>query len=710
MRLGPLSRHRAAPGPWRVIDCASLAITTLAAAALWLQLYAAAQPPAPAKSSPPPGQAALFVKGVVLGPEGEPLAKAQVTLTFVANAPSRRPIFSPIDATTDERGRIDVPLPSKNAARWSTGMAICVVGAWRPGLTYERKVITPSIVDTDADSKSKPAPFEIKLAREYPIEGRLLSLEGRGIAGARVGVVNVERKTEAEISAGVKRIARDRCLAIDRFASLDDSPRIDLVPRPLVSQVGPDGRFVLHGIPPDAIAQLVIEAEGICIPRQLAVLARSIDSFKMTPAKEDESYTSVVQCAGFVLFCEPSRTIAGVVHDALTNRPVAGVKVTHQVAIGFSQETLEATSNELGKYELKGCPLNKEGLVQFTPKSDSGYRATRLIAPADARIVGGTLDAFLKQGVWIDGRVIDKVSGKPISAVTISVRQDPSNTEKIRDPFDFLLFEEEDPVLTDDKGEFRILGYRPLAWLTAVDQKAPDLYRRRLGDKAIAAADGKAGADGLGFDPNDYHAVVKVVANPDQESISVELALDRGASREIRVVDSTGRPQTGFRILIRHSPIDPGRILSATADRFTITRLDPKFPSAIVIVAKDESHAGVFSIRGDEPEPIELRLEPVAAIVGRIVDQHGKPAGKLWVEAHPRIPGFDREFDDKGDALKRLVVLDATGRFNFRGVPVGLEWRLNVRRGFSDTGKDIDLEPTTPGKPLELGDIKFATP
>src|SRR5262249_15624642 len=118
----------------------------------------------------------VAVSGRVLDPDGRPFAGAKVSFLLAGASAGR--------ATTDARGNFHFRIPRKrfetedekgSPPRW---VVVGVCNGHGPGLFF-------------ASRAEQLANVTVRLVKDLPIEGRVVSLEGKPIAGARVRVREV---------------------------------------------------------------------------------------------------------------------------------------------------------------------------------------------------------------------------------------------------------------------------------------------------------------------------------------------------------------------------------------------------------------------------------------------------------------------------------------------------------------------------------------
>ena len=79
-------------------------------------------------------------------------------------------------------------------------------------------------------------------------------------------------------------------------------------------------------------------------------------------------------------------------------------------------DIVRTTTDAEGRYRLIGMPSDKRYRIVAVPPTDQPYVSSTRVLPDTPGLDAVTLDFELKRGVWITGKVTDKVTGKPLRA------------------------------------------------------------------------------------------------------------------------------------------------------------------------------------------------------------------------------------------------------------------------------------------------------
>ena len=388
---------------------------------------------------------------------------------------TRRP-YELIRKTADPQGRFEIAFePRSTDSEQANAQDNSMVLAKAPGFGLGLRLKDSQIRLSEGD---------------VPINGQIVDLEGRPIAGVKIRLVRLhllspEARREADARTGPYQFPTARSLGLDGEPALPGGVVTDA-----------DGRFRMEGLGRDTLASLEISGQKTAL-KQVEVLARAMERIAGEP--REAQFTGLAEPATYGANCtiavEPSRPIEGVVRDAETRQPIPGAVVTlHQLS--GSLITLDGTvltqTDAQGRYRLTGLPKARSGghKLAVYPPLDQPYFITRdLEFPASPGLDPVTFDIALKRGVSITGKITDLKTGKPVQA-TVDYFPFLSNPHA-RDYPNF------DPRITasvaiktryrtDREGRFQIPGLPGLGVVTAhTDDRS---YRVGIGAETIAGA------------------------------------------------------------------------------------------------------------------------------------------------------------------------------------------------------------------------------
>src|SRR5262245_21915458 len=127
------------------------------------------------------------------------------------------------------------------------------------------------------------------------------------------------------------------------------------------------------------------------------------------------SAKQVVYGDGFDWVVLPTRPITGIVRDAATGKPMAGVTVTSLTASGnpFVTTAVETRTGADGRFRLLGMPKGEGNQILVVPNDEQPYFMKEVSVPDPAGMAPVEVEAELVKGLWVTGRVTDRATKKP---------------------------------------------------------------------------------------------------------------------------------------------------------------------------------------------------------------------------------------------------------------------------------------------------------
>jgi RNA polymerase sigma factor (sigma-70 family) len=679
---GAVARLAAAtksPPAWpKLAGClAALVVLSVAAAALSPQSKGErAAAAAPAREEPQ----AVEVRGRVVDPQGRPAPGASVSLVS-RGAPDQKPSLV---ATAGADGRFAFRLrtrdqhPDARLAATAKGFA----PGWE-GLTAGRELTLRLVPD------------------DVPLHGRLVSLEGKPLEGVTVELLWVGRdpggKVEDWISTFVGTMNRGGGwiyeLGLDVIR-----PQALGVPRSVTTDK--DGRFRVEGIGRDRVVTLVVRSERTAVVTFQVPLCAG----RKEPWVEGNRG---LYHTGFIFSLAPGKAIVGTVRDKKTGKPIAGVPVYHD------DWRASATTNEKGEYRILGAPKQPAHGVFTEGRKGVPYLSQHKRNLADTPGLEPVRVNFeLEHGIELTGRLLDKVTGKPVRGlVTYSYTNDNPHLKEFTEPS----FSGEWGRVAPD-GSFTVLGMPGPGALTAH-------ARPSTGYARIDAEDQLRKLNVRGYPTEAAHAVVAIdvpagAASPRPYTILVTPA----ASRLGTLVDAEGKPVTGAAVV---GDGDGKRPRTLTSNEVTMPGLRPSRSRALVALHEGRQLGAVAAVGGDPSRPFEVRLLPLGALTGRLVDADGTPLPNrtvrlyLWLDPKKfeNLPwemrastGFGIVAGAWSDFTSREATTDERGQFHVKGLIAAEQYSLVAGEGHLSRPEQVShFVPryrVEPGKGTDVGDVK----
>jgi hypothetical protein len=478
------------------------------------------------------GDASWLIRGTVLRPDGQPAAGAEILALrwFWSSRVSWRPMAT---ARAGAKGEFEIRIPPY----WydAIGSGLLGLAARVDGFGVEWARGRSDIYGKKPSSK----PVVLRLVPESPIHGRVVDLEGRPVSGIHVHVLEQLVPREGQdlgpwleaVKKGLRSAYRELGEKLPGYEDRE-SPAI---------VTGPAGRFTVRGIGRERMVRLQVSGDTIAsaqfdvVTRSMKPLAETADQFRRAQVfGEDFTYQA-----------EPTQPVVGTVRDAVTGKPLAGVRLELR-----RHDFIGTWTDPEGKFRLVGMPKEtapsdeewKRNRLVAVPNLDQPYFGNEVDIPQTAGLDPVTLDIKLKRGLWITGRVTDKVTAKAVAARVeyFPYASNPFvNKEEWRNLERVQLFDAWRQVTRPD-GTYRIVG---LPGRAIVGVKAlGGLYLSGVGASEIPgmAKDGRFPT--LGFVEPRTNALKEINPPPGSESVACDLALDPGGKVRITFVDGAGNP------------------------------------------------------------------------------------------------------------------------------------------------------------------------
>jgi RNA polymerase sigma factor (sigma-70 family) len=616
---------------------------------------------------------AVEVTGQVLGADGKPCAGAKVFLW--TNAVKKQADVS-VQATTGADGRFRLSIAKADRERGAKIVA-------------KAKDHGPDWVEVA--KLDKGGAVTLHLAKDdVPINGRVIDLEGQPVAGVTIEVGRLEQSDlKPWLEAAKKGTSNhyERDLASE---ALDG---------PTTVTTGKDGRFRLTGFGRDRVVMLRLRGENIehCV---FWVVMR------------DESLTGLrggpygTYGATFTHHALPSKPIVGTVRDKATGKPLAGITV-----LSAMYNNRWAKTDEKGQYRIVGAAKHDQYAV--SAGSAPYLNCTKMQIADTPGLEPLTVDFELERGVAIKGRLTDKATGQPVRGhlnyVPLVDNPNIKDFSELGKP----------QIIASDEARAKADGS---FIVTAIPGPGVLVATAEDEDRFVAAeVEGIKVAGGIILDGN--HAVVPV--NPsekDPKSTHCDVALVPGRAVTGAVTDPDGRTlagahAAGLRATPRFFDRTEGKLETAT---FTVSGLNSKKSRSVLFIHPEKKLAKLLTVRPDEPGPLTARLEPLGALVGRIVDAEGKPLAGLKVSAHrsfkpENYKDLPADLRFNAPLWNKLINGEATtdkdGIFRIEGLVPGLKYLLSVAKGTEFlTGYTRDDLTIESGKVKDLGELKDVPP
>ena len=632
------------------------------------------------------------VSGIVLGPDGKPAPGAQVLAMrwLWAAGEAKVPLGR---ALTDRGGRFTVSFRKSQINRnigqmdqWKNTSVIAVKSGSGPDAVSWRDLKDP------ADTTLRLA------ADDVPVEGEVVDLEGQPVAGVQVKVVGISKAKDNDLTPWIdaKKNGEDAYHAYRHLAG--SVPEFDGFPQ---TKTDEQGRFQLRGLGHERVVHIVLEGPTIA-RTSFQVMTRPHDPITRTEGKYFAE-TVTTYGAKFRRTVSPTQVIRGVVRDAETRQPLAGVRMESWVFAGTrlaANRVLQTQSNADGSYELVGMPKGQGNVILANPQDGQPYLMREMDVPNPVGLGPVTVDIDLHRGVMIRGRITDKKTGEPVVARLHYLPFLENEFAQATPEFDehgntdgFQTRYESKP-----DGSFELVGLpgRAIVGVECIGRP----YRTGVGVEKIEGRNehGHYQTYNNPIIPSEKwpNTLVEINPEPDATSIDLEVQLDPGESLRISVADEAGTPLTD----VDTSGLVPRGYEGEQAEAsFLAIALSPDETRTIILHHKQRNLGQVIRVKADEKRR-HVTLQPCATVQGQLVDSDGDPIVGVGIRV---------DLKPSGDFSRRLepMTTDAEGRFLHRSIIPGTEYGLYAQGaaiGFKAVARKLEVKP---GQAIDLGTLKL---
>jgi RNA polymerase sigma factor (sigma-70 family) len=576
-------------------------------------------------------------------------------------------------------------------------------------------------------ARDKPIkPVELRLMPDHAIRGRVVNTEGKPVHGVRVAIEDLFIYADNSLNSFLVAWKRRR------FQS--EIPELQSGSKHLWSKRGllcatitdKEGRFNLHSVGVERFAKLRLSGAGIA---DAVVYVANREGFEPklynkamldNLQKDVERRGAVLQGPDLSVVAEAEKPIHGVVTDADSAKGCPNIVVwltswdeNHSLAVA-----VKTTTDSEGRYEMHGTHKAKSYLLSVKDDPSTGYVRSQVRVEDTAGHAPITANIRVKKGVVIIGKLIDGATGKPITgfARTAILRDNPFAKEYPERNF-YLQAEE-----TAEDGTYRVVAIpgpivlmggsdtRWGGWVNEMTYKpaAPDpiyprYFRRDRRSAQVWLYDGYGATYPL---QGNFCKVLQI--KPGATFVKQDIVLERASALPVKIEDAEGRPLRG----VWTAGIGPKNYYPATQMEeacCSVYDLESHKPRLLVFYEPRRKFAGSLNLKGEEKTPVVVKLGPVGAITGRLLDGDGKPLAGAVVQLSYR----DREAYEVHRIINdaKQAVTDKTGAFTFNELLPQLKFELTFRHGrqrfvreAKPAAADIEIKP---GECRDLGAIKL---
>jgi RNA polymerase sigma factor (sigma-70 family) len=659
----------------------------------------AIQPPEPPSAKPRPSvpmppaedeKETLAYSGRVLGPDGKPVPGAKLYLT-VAEGYLKRPAPSPEYATTGPDGRFAFTVPK---ARFGNQFTVVAATAANHG---------PGWVQVPADGKRDDLTIQL-VKDDGPITGQIVDLEGKPVAGATLTVLQINAAPREDLGPWLEAARGKKGLGSQ--IEQEHLARFTIALCPKVT-TDAEGRFRLTGIGRNRLVRAQLDGPTIT-SQPLCILTRPGEPIEVIEHEGQPEYgvprtVTTYFGANFRHAAAPTRPIVGVVRDRDTRKPLAGITIQSYAQIinpGHSRildHVVETKTDAEGRYRLTGMPKGKSFQIAAVPGLDQPYVPVHLDVPDSRGLDPVTVDVELKRGVWIEGRITDKVTGKPLQA-SVEYYSLSSNPNLGDYPgFDGTILMDDCITGVKEDGSYRLVGL-PGPGLVGVYYQRTSCLRANERDDEFGTREGslRTAPYHISFTSN-FSALAPIDSARGTEKIQRDITIDPGWTFTCTLVGPDGKPLTGAKGFGTGMPWLKEREQKRTAE-FTVRSFNPRRPRAVFFQDQELGLVGEAQPPKENGGSVTVRMESGASITGRLVDADGKPRAGIELGVWYRT----KEEQGWSRFPPESIKTDRDGRFHLKALLPGYDYRLSDEKGNLPFGGALRL-----GHTKDLGDVRL---
>jgi RNA polymerase sigma factor (sigma-70 family) len=659
----------------------------------------------------PPGPGEIIeVSGQVLDPEGKPLGGAKIYLLprLAVHDPkiNVRTTSSGSDGRFRfrfEKSEFDMPL---GLERWRTFDVAAVIQGYGPDWCR---------VGNGQGLILRPAPDDV------PITGRVVSLEGKPLAGVDVRVVRLAALSEAEWREYLDRWKND-------WPRAENASRKNLFSAPArelgaTARTGEDGRFRLLGVGRNRLVFLKISGAGLedLTPRVITRPGTDIEGLKQlaadTPPDQKRMTAHYIPPPtygpAFEIAAGPGQSFVGTVIDKKSGAPVPEVTVRVIVRQDRIAEVPQAstTTDAQGRYRLDGLPKKQTYLISAFFVSMSKYLPANVEIPGKDLLAPLRVDLSLTPGVHIHGRITDRLTGKPVPAA-VEYLPLAGNPNFLSADSKFTGWSQNDHA--DKYGNFDLWvlpGPGVVLCTLGFDERNQYLSARLdPQDKDKGVINERNGSAYVNTVPQlrplaNYNAYRLIDIGTREPAQAFDMQLDPGRETSGTVFGPDGKPLKGvevYGVKRRQEGFAP-----LASERFTATGIDPAHPRALIFRHLERKLVARLVLSGDEKTEPSIRLQPWGTITGRILDQEGEPvAGVQFAVAFSGARSFPY-WPAPGLAAKDdPFTTDEYGKFRMEGLIPGMSYHFVISKKRVLMSRYLNDVSVQPGELRDLGPIR----
>jgi hypothetical protein len=352
----------------------------------------------------------------------------------------------------------------------------------------------------------------------------------------------------------------------------------------------------------------------------------------------------------------------------------------------FLRDIVRTTTDAEGRYRLTGMPNGIGNRIIAIPGGDLPYPARGMDVPDSPGLDPVTVDIDLRRGVWIEGKITDKATGRPLKSGVeyFALFNNPNLADY--PGFDGAMRPFEG-VRAGKDGSYRLAAL-PGPGLIAALRRDPYLAAPDRDDEYGVNEDSMRTAPyHLSFTSN-YSALARI--NPAKGVVSSrqDVTLDPGWTITGVLLDPDGRPLAGA------FGMGVGQLKTA---EFTMRGYSPRRSRELVFRHAAKGLIGLAPAPMADGGSVSVTLRPGASITGRLVATDRHPQADVALSA--RFRRKDAPIHEQYST--EPIRTDREGRFRIEALPPGYGFELWLSKG----DKLLIGDGLRWGQTTDLGDV-----
>ena len=586
-------------------------------------------------------------EGQVLLPNNKPAVGADVYFVRSSERSSKRELPALPMFKTDNEGRFRFERPVGDVAESSDGYLVAILDGYAAATAMswamkseDTKEALARIPHFGSILAHDHGPMRL-LPDDAPIRGKVVDLEGNGIADVTVSVSQVLSNINGDSSTWDEAIKNPKLdwLTLDNlFPRQIRGPRMASIFKPVTTKQ--DGSFEIRGLGKHRVVKLVvrgtnIEAESFYTRTAGGEIIKLPFQYPESPGRGKTTYYG----NQFTHVATPARPIVGRVTDKETGEPVVGAVVNSSlmwsasfdggkiVHLQTGNDESWTVTDKNGEYRLEGLPRAKNVYVRVAGSGDYLTKSSHSADTSGNDLTPAKLDFNLDKGMRIEGRITNAATREGVQGlIEFFTNSSPGRMAPMRSG--------PRQKRSGPDGRFSIVvpkkdGQLAFTAFNAHKFESKSLNKINEADElsAASAATASTGAMVSWRASTQFQAVADIKANDAPHKL--ELGVTPADFVTGKAVSHDGKSlgtvtYTGW----ANGP----NWQNAASDELKVYGIKPGERRIVGVVSEDARLSG-FMVLKEPKDGFTVKLQPWSAIRGRIVDSQGEPREGARIQA-----------------------------------------------------------------------------